>query len=180
MNRLLQLCLAFYCASLWAAPIDVPAPQDIIDALTPIKTRGLRNLVVSQKPGSDTSAESAPDSRSSPPARPSISLAIVFDFNSAKISRQSETTLRNLASALESSQLSNSRFLIEGHTDAKGSASYNQRLSLLRADAVRNWLCARGLSGNQLDAVGKGADEPANPDDPLAAENRRVRIVNLD
>lgn len=74
----------------------------------------------------------------------------------------------------------NSRFAVEGHTDAKGDADYNQKLSEARAQAVRDFLKTRGVDQDRLVVAGKGATDLANSDQPFAAENRRVRIVNLD
>ena len=72
-----------------------------------------------------------------------------------------------------------SSFAVEGHTDAKGKADYNQDLSARRALAVQTYLIGQSVAPDRLQAEGKGASELANPNDPLAAENRRVRIVNL-
>jgi OmpA-OmpF porin, OOP family len=111
---------------------------------------------------------------------PSLSLLIQFDFNSARIKPESQQVLINLAAALKSADLLDSKFAVEGHTDAKGRADYNLRLSQQRADAVRDALVAQGVTPQRLRSVGKGANELANSADPGAAENRRVRIVNLD
>ncbi|MBK5260277.1 MAG: OmpA family protein [Thermoanaerobaculia bacterium] len=63
---------------------------------------------------------------------------------------------------------------IEGHTDAKGSASYNKKLSLRRADSVKKWLETHGLAGMRFSSEGFGADT----DDPEGRQkNRRVEIV---
>jgi OmpA-OmpF porin, OOP family len=111
--------------------------------------------------------------------KPSLSLMIQFDFNSAKIKPESLQVLGNLAQALQSEALANSRFAVEGHTDAKGSADYNLKLSQLRAQAVRTLLQSKGVNAARLVATGKGATAPADPADPMAAVNRRVRVVNL-
>ena len=87
--------------------------------------------------------------------------------------------MANLAQALKSKELGESKFAVEGHTDGKGRADYNLKLSQQRADAVRTFLASNGVMDARLAAVGKGATELANTADPLAAENRRVRIVNL-
>jgi len=71
------------------------------------------------------------------------------------------------------------RFQVEGHTDAKGTAQYNQTLSEKRAAAVVNFLTQEGVAGVRLDSVGRGFNELLNKDDPTAAANRRVRIVTL-
>ena len=78
----------------------------------------------------------------------------------------------------------NGVILITGHTDSKGSDAYNQRLSLARAQAVKNWFEAKGLQQNyQLE--GLGATRPIAPnthpdgsDNPEGrAQNRRVEII---
>ena len=115
-----------------------------------------------------------------PTVRPSLSLLIQFDFNSARVRPESQQALANLSVALQSPELRNSTFALEGHTDAKGSADYNVRLSALRAQAVRDYLMGRGIEQGRLQASGKGASELANVEQPFAPENRRVRIVNLD
>jgi len=86
----------------------------------------------------------------------------------------------NLAQALKAPELLNSNFAVEGHTDAKGGSDYNLKLSQQRADAVQKFLAQRGVASDRLMAVGKGSTQLANSSDPFAAENRRVRIVNLD
>ena len=115
-----------------------------------------------------------------PPQRPSLSLHIQFDFNSASIRPESQQALLNLALALQSPELQASSFAVEGHTDAKGSADYNLRLSEQRAQAVKAFLGQQGVPAARLSASGKGASQLANAAHPFAAENRRVRIVNLD
>ena len=130
------------------------------------RTRSLRNLTVEV---ADTA----------PAARPSLSLLIQFDFNSAKVKPESQQALSNLAQALQSKELVDAKFVVEGHTDAKGRTDYNLKLSQQRADAVRVYLASNGVADARLQAVGKGSTELANTTDPLAADNRRVRIVNL-
>ncbi len=105
---------------------------------------------------------------------------IQFDFDSARVKPESQQALANLADAVQSPELGSAKFAIEGHTDAKGRADYNLKLSQQRADAVVALLVSRGVQAARLVATGKGSGEPANAADPLAAENRRVRIVNLD
>ncbi|MEY4910391.1 MAG: hypothetical protein RL761_54 [Pseudomonadota bacterium] len=142
------------------------------------KTRSLsgkRNLTVDAA----TEQETASSAAIAAAVKPSLSLLIQFDFNSAKVKPESLDALANLATALQSKDLVSAKFAIEGHTDAKGKADYNHRLSQHRADAVREFLISKGVEGVRLAADGKGAAELANKDDPFAAENRRVKIVNL-
>ena len=144
----------------------LPSALEMVEQLKtqPPRTRSLRNLTIES-----TSSE----------AKPSLSLLIQFDFNSAKVKPESQQALSNLAQALQSKDLQNAQFAVEGHTDAKGGADYNLKLSQQRADAVRDFLASNGVTDARLAAVGKGATELANTADPLAADNRRVRIVNL-
>ncbi|UDM18239.1 OmpA family protein [Vogesella sp. XCS3] len=113
------------------------------------------------------------------PAAPSVSLAIQFEYNSASVSQVSYQTLQQLSRALQSPELLDYRFRIEGHTDAKGQAAYNRKLSQSRADEVRRVLMTLGVAGERLSSIGLGASQLALPSQPYAAENRRVRIVNL-
>ncbi len=155
------LCLPFYAT----AQAD-PSAQQIIEQLQQPKTRSLRNLIV--------------ESNGAPPSAPSVSLLIQFDFDSSRIREVSATALSNLAQALQSSELANSKFRVEGHTDAKGAVQHNLKLSQLRANAVSDYLVNQGVDARRLEATGKGSTDLARPDAPHAAENRRVRIVNID
>jgi len=71
--------------------------------------------------------------------------------------------------------------LIEGHTNSRGSRTYNQNLSEDRAHAVAAWLIAEGLPETMLLARGFGEDRPLVPDEhPNAmAINRRVEFMVL-
>ena len=160
----------------------------MIEQLKVPKTRSLRNLMVTQ-PSLPTESAAvqplpSPEQPSAPPkpqaVRPTLSLLIQFDFNSSRVRPESQQALVNLAKALQSAELADSKFAVEGHTDAKGSADSNQRLSQNRAQAVREFLKTRGVDEIRLVATGKGSTELANSEQPFAAENRRVRIVNLD
>lgn len=168
------------CTGLAAtAQTAAPSTEQMIEQLKMPRTRSLRNLVVEAVPANGASAP-AGAAAAAPEPRPSLSLSVQFDFNSARIRPESFDALNNLATALNSPALAQSKFLIEGHTDAKGAVDYNRKLSEQRAQAVKELLTSKGVDVAHLVSVGKGSSEPANKADPLAAENRRVRIVNLD
>jgi outer membrane protein OmpA-like peptidoglycan-associated protein len=63
--------------------------------------------------------------------------------------------------------------LVEGHTDSKGSESYNQQLSERRAQAVRDALVNRGVDSHRLRVIGYGESQPISSDDAM---NRRVEL----
>lgn len=175
---------------LGAAQAAPPAPaaaepdiQAIIEALMPSAARATRNLVVRPSgngaaPPASAHAAAAWAAASAPP--PSLALAIQFEANSARVRPESGPVLGSLVAAMQSPALQTSRFVIEGHADARGSTDQNQRLSQARADEVRLYLVALGVHPARLRAVGRGASAPANPLDPAAAENRRVRVVTVE
>lgn len=170
---LCQALLAIVITGFVQTPLQAqttPSAADMVEQLKtqPPRTRSLRNLTIES---------AAPEG--SVAVKPSLSLLIQFDFNSARVKPESQQALSNLAQALQSKELLESKFAVEGHTDAKGRADYNLKLSQQRADAVRAFLAGNGVQDSRLAAVGKGSTELANAGDPQAAENRRVRIVNL-
>jgi outer membrane protein OmpA-like peptidoglycan-associated protein len=176
------------------AQTAVPSAEQMIEQLKAPRTRSLRNLTVEAVPAISATADAAHASAGTPPTaatpvstvaqsavnRPSLSLLIQFDFDSARVRPESQQALANLSQALQSTELVSSRFAVEGHTDAKGGADYNLKLSESRAQAVRDFLKSKGIDPNRLVPAGKGATELANSSQPFAPENRRVRIVNLD
>jgi outer membrane protein OmpA-like peptidoglycan-associated protein len=109
---------------------------------------------------------------------------VLFDFDKADVLPKAEDTLQKAADFIR--ERAKGAVRIEGHTDAKGDDAYNMRLSLRRADSVRNWLAGRaGLNTIQFATQGLGETKPVAPntkpdgsDDPEGRQkNRRVSIV---
>src|SRR3954462_529553 len=69
-------------------------------------------------------------------AHMAFDLVVNFDYNSDKLTLPAKQNLDEFAKALRDPRLSSADFLVEGHTDAKGSDQYNLRLSERRAAAV--------------------------------------------
>jgi outer membrane protein OmpA-like peptidoglycan-associated protein len=67
---------------------------------------------------------------------------------------------------------------IIGHTDSTGSDELNDRLSIQRAEATRNYLAARGVNPQRIMVAGRGEREPVadNSTESGRARNRRVEI----
>jgi outer membrane protein OmpA-like peptidoglycan-associated protein len=104
--------------------------------------------------------------------------AITFEFGSAQLRPEAVEQLEALAKSLKQDVPENVSLVIEGHTDAAGAYGLNQELSLERAQAVKDYLIGKEGVKQQLDVRGVGPCDLANPNDPRAAENRRVVIVN--
>ena len=67
---------------------------------------------------------------------------------------------------------------VEGHTDNKGDAGNNKRLSQQRAETVAKWLTNHGIDKARLSSAGFGAEKPidSNDTDPGRTNNRRVEF----
>ena len=102
---------------------------------------------------------------------------INFDTDSDRIKDESKPTLDQIASLLKLKP--EWKMTIEGHTDARGGAEYNQGLSARRANAVKLYLQTEGVEAARLQATGYGFSRPIAPnDDPLGrAQNRRVELI---
>lgn len=112
--------------------------------------------------------------------RPKIDVEINFDFNSAEVTPAAEPQLNSLGQALTSPELAGAVVMLGGHTDAKGGDDYNQKLSERRAETVKRFLIDNyKVSADLLLTSGYGKSGLKNADDPYAAENRRVEIVNV-
>ena len=121
-----------------------------------------------------------PESGGAPMAAPvpanSLSLPVRFELDSAKITTAARTQLDALAEGIKLLQPDRT-VTIEGHTDARGSAFYNDVLSSRRAAAVKIYLVeTHGIDPERLKAVGFGKQHPIEGRDPLAGENRRVQF----
>jgi outer membrane protein OmpA-like peptidoglycan-associated protein len=114
-----------------------------------------------------------------PEAQQSVNLNIPFEHNSSALQPQAAAQLQQLESALTSASLGKDRFMVAGHTDAKGSAQYNKQLSLKRAEAVKHFLVTKGVAAGRLDTIGYGSEHLLAPDRPEDASNRRVEIRDL-
>lgn len=90
--------------------------------------------------------------------KPIILDNILYEFDSDRFVAGSETDLNYLLKMLNENPTMEIR--IASHTDSKGTASYNQKLSERRAIAVTRWLTQKGISANRLSAVGKGESDP--------------------
>jgi len=105
-------------------------------------------------------------------------VTLFFDYDSYEITDRAARQLRHLGYALSSPETLPYRYLIAGHTDGKGSAEYNQKLSLKRAMAVRDHLVkVYHIDPYRLIVTGWGFSQLKVPSNPYASVNRRVEVV---
>jgi outer membrane protein OmpA-like peptidoglycan-associated protein len=148
-----------------------PAATDEQRFIEGLRTRSTRSLTIEER---DKLSVIAKD-------RPNIDLEINFDYNSATVGTKAVPALLALGRALSADEMKDTVFLINGHTDAKGSAEYNQGLSERRAEAVKRLLVEQfNIPAANLIAVGYGKSMLKNSADPFGGENRRVQIVNTE
>jgi outer membrane protein OmpA-like peptidoglycan-associated protein len=103
---------------------------------------------------------------------------VLFNFDKADVRPDAAEALGRLATVIRG--YPGGRVEIEGHTDSKGNAAYNQKLSERRAEAVKRWLAEReGIAADRLATRGAGAGRPVadNSTDAGRQKNRRVEVV---
>ncbi|MCA8890076.1 MAG: alpha/beta hydrolase [Parvularculaceae bacterium] len=134
--------------------------------------------------GDDGGALPPAPSPSPPPALPAPPPAmqeavIFFEFNHAGLSLAAMQALQSLLAEIADRKIA--RIIIEGHADAAGGEALNQDLSVLRADAVRAYLTAHGVTRDLIFIRGFGETSPAQPtaDGERNPANRRARIAVL-
>ena len=111
---------------------------------------------------------------------PQITIAIEFDLNSPYIRPQSWASVGRIADALYHPLLLEYRFLIVGHTDARGDRKKNLELSQYRANSIKEALMNPfGIKPGRLEAVGLGEEQLLNRANPKADENRRVQLIAI-
>jgi outer membrane protein OmpA-like peptidoglycan-associated protein len=101
---------------------------------------------------------------------------VSFDTGSATVKPQMRSVLDTFAQSLQGDP--NAHVKIIGHTDSTGSDAVNNPLSVERAQSVRDYLAARGVSPTRVEVEGHGEREPIadNSTDAGRAKNRRVEI----
>lgn len=109
-----------------------------------------------------------------------ITQQIHFEYNKSKIRPESYPVLNAVAEVLHKNP--NIKIEVQGHTDNRGSSSYNKRLSNSRAGSVKQYLVAQGISPPRLTSMGYGFDRPIVPNDTPQnrALNRRVQFVRTE
>lgn len=136
----------------------------------PKSSRGVKSGRRSQV----TTRQPLPASTGDPQAGPA-SFRLQFRINSARLDPKTIPVLDKIGEVLQREELQDFAFVVEGHTDASGSETYNRELSWQRAEAVRNYLVRKhGVDEKRLAIHGVGESRPMEGTNPYAAINRRV------
>ncbi len=157
--------------------LGILAVATVSAAAEEVRSRTLFN------PGTDRARDLviALNPATTPPAGSEVSvyLPVRFAYDSDQLSDVARRNLATIAEALSAPELAGVRFIVEGHTDATGSAVYNHDLSLRRASSALGYLASRGVDLSRLIVQGRGESDPLPSVDPTAAEQRRVEIVRM-
>ncbi|MEJ2183301.1 MAG: OmpA family protein [Nitrospirota bacterium] len=99
-----------------------------------------------------------------------------FASESSTLTPEAQTTLREIAGTLK--EYKDTKILIQGFTDSRGSEDYNRTLSLNRAQAVASYLAEQGVNPLRFTTIGMGESHPvaSNTTPEGRARNRRVEI----
>ncbi|MEO8664270.1 MAG: OmpA family protein [Ignavibacteria bacterium] len=101
---------------------------------------------------------------------------INFASGSAEISSGSEAPLESALKTMRDNP--NIDVEISGHTDNRGGRSYNENLSLNRAESVKSWLVSNGVSASRIETRGYAYDQPiaTNDTEEGRLKNRRIEF----
>lgn len=105
--------------------------------------------------------------------------AAEFNVGKADLPEAAKFVLHDLAKVMEKHP--EIKLRLEGHTSAEGTGAYNQKLSEQRAQAAVDFLVNQeGVDPERLEAVGLGATQLKNTEDPKAPENRRTEFIIIE
>ncbi|HEX6892576.1 MAG TPA: PorP/SprF family type IX secretion system membrane protein [Chryseolinea sp.] len=158
-----------------------PAPKPAADT-SKVKTTAKNEDMstrLRQKQDSVITAASAGNVKHEPLILEKATLHFNFEFNSTTLDEETTDYLDELAKALiDNPEL---KIKLVGHTDNVGSEKFNQRLSINRAQTLKDYLVEKGVDTERIAADGKGMKEPLNKNETEKerARNRRVELTIL-
>jgi OOP family OmpA-OmpF porin len=102
----------------------------------------------------------------------------LFDFDKADLKAEGKEQIKAYREEARAELSTADKITITGHTDNVGAADYNMKLSLRRAEAVRDYLVSLGVDPAKLDVRGEGMSNPTadNSTPEGRAKNRRVEV----
>ncbi len=175
---------------------NTPAGSEVDDKGCSAAQRGAASAVQQTKPAAPVPARASTPPPPAPTPAPSKPVTeterqlvaggrvrlenVYFETGSANLLAESEASLDEAGAVLE--KFVDLRIEVQGHTDTRGSAAFNQRLSQERAESVRSYLLSKfKLRGENLVAKGYGETQPETEErnDEERLRNRRVVLSVL-
>lgn len=104
-----------------------------------------------------------------------VAANVMFGVNSVSLTKGSYPALKELADSLKSNP--DLYLTVEGHTDNLGSAKYNLKLSIKRAESVKKALVSMGIEGNRIQVTGFGDDRPVANNKTAEGRTKNRRVV---
>jgi peptidoglycan-associated lipoprotein len=162
----------FVLAGCASKKIEAPMPEPVVEAPEPVKAPEPVAVKV-LKPTINGGKISIPMGDN----LQELQGLFYFDFDQAIVRRSGHVELNKHATVMKSD--SSLRARLEGHGDERGTREYNLALGERRANAIRAYLVAQGVSSMQVEVISYGEEKPVNGDhnDSAWAANRRVEIV---
>ena len=111
------------------------------------------------------------------PQKINFSADALFDFDKSDLRPEGKAMLDELTRVLQGAKYE--VILAIGHADRIGSAPYNQKLSVRRAESVKRYLVAKGIEPNRVYAEGKGETQPLTKPADCRMTNRKALIACL-
>ncbi len=108
---------------------------------------------------------------------PPVHFILYFKSSSTSLQPESKRELQNIATMIQ--QQSVQRITVVGHSDTKGDPADNLKLSLSRAESVKNQLVKKGIDATTINVTCHGEENPLvkTADNVENAKNRRVEII---
>jgi len=127
------------------------------------------------QPVAMVAAPPPPPPAPAPPRRVSFSADTLFSFDRSDLGPQGKVALDQFSHELAGMQFD--AVTVQGHTDRLGSPAYNQKLSMRRAEAVRNYLVSSGVDAGRVSAVGKGESQPITKTEDCLGAKANPKLI---
>lgn len=163
----------FVLAGCASKKVEAPMPEPVIEAPAPVKAAPAPVVAKVPTPTVNGGRISIPMGDS----LQELQGLFYFDFDQAIVRRSGHVELNRHAIAMKND--SSLRARLEGHADERGTREYNLALGERRANAIRAYLVAQGVSSMQVEVISYGEEKPVSGghNDDSWSMNRRVEIV---
>jgi OmpA-OmpF porin, OOP family len=157
-----------------AVVVNTPGGQQVLDAAyASARVPQGRTPQVATLGPEEVERSFAAARRAAPP--PPVTFTVHFVLGTNQLTAQSKETLKSVMA--EMGRRAAADIHVIGHTDQLGPESYNDALSLRRAERVRDHMVAHGFARELITTLGRGEREPLVDSGLSNPENRRVEII---